>query len=181
MGLTLVQAPGRDARRQRRGPQRRRRAGAASSSCACRLPAAPAADRRQRAGRAARRPADARRILVVDDNVDVADSLAQLLELPGHEVHVGLRRAEALATARRVPRPRSCFLDIGMPGIDGYEVARRLRAEPTNCAGAVLVAVTGWGQEEDRRRAREAGFDHHLVKPVDARDIEAIIKESVVT
>jgi CheY-like chemotaxis protein len=87
------------------------------------------------------------------------------------EVHDG---AEALEVASRF-EPDIAFLDIGMPKIHGYELARRLRAQPST-ARCVLVAVTGWGQEDDRRRAREAGFDRHLVKPVDPTQIESIVE-----
>jgi signal transduction histidine kinase len=118
---------------------------------------------------------NARRILLADDNVDFANSLGQMLASRGHEVHIAYDGAEALAEADRFT-PEIAFLDIGMPKVHGYEVARRLREKLTT-SECLLVAVTGWGQEDDRRRAWEAGFDRHLVKPVDARDIEAIIKE----
>lgn len=114
-----------------------------------------------------------RRILVVDDHRDAADSLALLLRLLGAEAHVARDGPSALAAARAV-RPAVVLLDLGMPGMDGYEVARRLRREP-GWRDVVLVALTGWGQEEDRRRSREAGFDHHLVKPVDPPALEALL------
>jgi len=112
---------------------------------------------------AARGPA--RRILVADDNVDSADSLAMLLRLEGHEVEVVHDGVEAV---RRLEgfRPQFALIDIGMPKINGYEVARRTRAERWG-ASMQLIALTGWGQEQDRREALEAGFNHHLVKPVD--------------
>jgi two-component system CheB/CheR fusion protein len=106
-----------------------------------------------------------RRILVVDDNADAAESLAMLLRLEGQEVRVAHDGPSALEAARDY-RPEIAFLDIGMPGLDGYEVARRLRQEP-GLEKVVLVALTGWGQEEDRRRSREAGFDRHFIKPVE--------------
>src|SRR5438105_2366461 len=106
-----------------------------------------------------------RRILLADDNSDFASSLAAVLEARGHEVRVAHDGAEALAAAAGF-NPDFAFLDIGMPKVHGYEVARRLRDMPAT-SECVLVAVTGWGQEDDRRRAREAGFDRHLVKPVD--------------
>ena len=106
-----------------------------------------------------------RRILVVDDNCDAADSLAMLLRLAGQDVRVAYDGPAALSQ-RDEFRPELMFLDIGMPGMDGYEVAQRLRQQP-GLESLVLVAMTGWGQEEDRRRSREAGFDHHLVKPVE--------------
>jgi signal transduction histidine kinase/CheY-like chemotaxis protein len=118
-------------------------------------------------------PVQSRRILLADDNVDFATSLAALLTARGHEVRIAHDGAEALATAERF-HPDFAFLDLGMPKVHGYEVARRLRDSPgtTQC---VLVAVTGWGQEDDRQRAREAGFDRHVVKPVDPSDIETIL------
>lgn len=105
------------------------------------------------------------RILIVDDNSDSADSLALLLELDGHETHTAPDGLAALEAAERL-HPDVVLLDIGLPRMDGYEVCRRLRKEPW-CASTMLVALTGWGQHDDRRRSREAGFDHHLVKPVD--------------
>jgi PAS domain S-box-containing protein len=106
-----------------------------------------------------------RRVLVVDDNRDAADSLAVLLRLTGQEVRVAYDGPSTLAQAGEF-RPALAFVDIGMPGMDGYEVARRLRRQP-GLEDTVLVALTGWGQEEDRRRSAEAGFDCHLVKPVE--------------
>ena len=105
------------------------------------------------------------RILLADDNRDALDSLATLLQCDGHEVHTAGDGAEALAVAAEC-RPDVVLLDIGMPKLDGYEVARRIRAEPWGKA-TVLIALTGWGQDEDRRRSREVGFDSHLVKPLD--------------
>jgi PAS domain S-box-containing protein len=107
----------------------------------------------------------ASRILVVDDNADGAKGLARLLKLLGHDVRTASDGPEAIEAARAY-RPDIVLLDIGLPGIDGYEVARRLR-EDERCRSSVIIAVSGYGQEEDRRRAREAGFDHHLVKPID--------------
>jgi CheY-like chemotaxis protein len=105
-----------------------------------------------------------RRILVVDDNQDSAESLAMLLRLTGHEVHIaqdGLEAIEAAATLQ----PHVILLDIGLPRLNGYEAARRIR-EQQGHQGLTLVALTGWGQQEDRRRSQEAGFDAHLIKPV---------------
>ena len=118
-----------------------------------------------------------RRILVVDDNVDAATSLARLLSrLMGQEVRVAHDGPAALEVAGAF-RPELVLLDIGMPGMDGHEVARRLRGRP-EFERTMLVALTGWGQEADRRRSREAGFDHHLVKPVDPGALRELLDES---
>jgi PAS domain S-box-containing protein len=127
-------------------------------------PAPEAAAPRARAGQVA-----AKRVLVVDDNADAAASLSLLLRSLGHEaytVHDGLEAVQAAARFN----PDIVLLDIGMPGLDGYEVARRLRALKGERAFRI-VAITGWGQEADRQRSREAGFDQHLVKPVDPQDL----------
>jgi signal transduction histidine kinase len=110
-----------------------------------------------------------RNILIADDNQDALESLALMLRLEGHEVHCASDGEEALALAGQ-RRPEIVVLDVGMPKLDGCEVARRIRAESWG-RGAVLVALTGWGQDVDRRRSREAGFDVHLVKPVDPATI----------
>jgi CheY-like chemotaxis protein len=107
---------------------------------------------------------DGRRVMVVDDNLDSADTMAELIRIWGHDVRTANDGPSALECARGF-RPQVVLLDVGLPGMDGYELARRLRAE--GLAGTLLVSVTGYGQEEDRRRAQEAGFDHHLTKPVD--------------
>lgn len=117
---------------------------------------------------------DRRRILVADDNRDALESLAQLLSLSGHEVYQAADGVEALKEARR-SRPDLLLLDIGMPGMDGYEVARRIRLEDWG-REPVLVALTGWGQEEDRRRSREAGFDSHWVKPLDLSNLSRLLE-----
>lgn len=106
-----------------------------------------------------------RRVLVVDDNQDAADSLSMLLELMGHEVAKAYEGRAAVELAGSF-RPQLALLDIGMPEVDGYDVARRIRSQPGG-REAILVALTGWGQREHRRRAEEEGFDHHIVKPVD--------------
>jgi PAS domain S-box-containing protein len=116
-----------------------------------------------------------RRILVVDDNADTAESLALLLRREGHEVHVAHDGVAGLQAAQ-TDRPDIVFLDIGMPGMDGYEVARRLRRQP-GLRGVVLVALTGWGQEEDRERARRAGFDHHLTKPAAPETLQQLLND----
>jgi signal transduction histidine kinase/ActR/RegA family two-component response regulator len=126
----------------------------------------------------AMRPADAEprcSVLIADDNRDAADSLALLLQISGYPLHVCHSGREALALARR-ERPDALVLDIGMPGMNGYEVARQIRQEDWG-RGALLVAVTGWGQQEDRERSRAAGFDHHLTKPVDPDALQGLLAE----
>jgi CheY-like chemotaxis protein len=137
-----------------------------------------------------------KRVLVVDDNVDAAETLADLLKLWGHQVwvaHDGKRGLEAA----RAHCPEVVLLDIGMPGMDGYEVARLLRkaegerrkakeeppstspfALPLSPSKMLLVAVTGYGQAEDRQRAQAAGFDHHLTKPVEPEVVRALVAEA---
>jgi signal transduction histidine kinase/DNA-binding response OmpR family regulator len=125
-------------------------------------------------GEAARPPVGAhRRVLVVDDNADSADTLAMLARLDGHEVRTAQTGAAALEVAQAF-RPDVVLLDIGLPGMDGYEVARQLRA---GAAGApiLLAAVTGYGQEADRNRSRQAGFDLHLVKPVEPEVLRRLL------
>ncbi|MGZ8320236.1 MAG: hybrid sensor histidine kinase/response regulator, partial [Telluria sp.] len=122
---------------------------------------------------AGRSPAPGRRVLVVDDNVDAATMLAMLLEASGHEVLVDYAPGAALERAR-AKLPSACVLDIGLPEMDGCELARRLRRQP-GMERALLVAVTGYGQEHDRKKAQEAGFDHYLVKPVDVARLLGIL------
>jgi CheY-like chemotaxis protein len=110
-----------------------------------------------------------RRILVVDDNHDSADSLARLLELMGHQTAIAYDGPSAIDCAKEF-RPEVMLLDVGLPGLDGNEVARRIRAQSWG-KDMMLIAATGWGQPEDRRRSREAGFDHHMVKPIDLNDL----------
>jgi CheY-like chemotaxis protein len=114
-----------------------------------------------------------RRLLVVDDNEDAAVSLALLLRMQGHEVRVVHDGPSALAIVTSY-RPHVVLLDIGMPGMDGYEVARRLRAQP-GLESVVLAALTGWGQQDDRRRTAQAGFDHHFVKPLDVKALSSLL------
>ena len=95
----------------------------------------------------------------------MAKGMARLLKLLGHDVKTAHDGPEAIEVAR-AQRPEFVLLDIGLPGMDGYEVAARLRHEGC-CPGAVFIAISGYGQDEDRRRSKEAGFDHHLVKPID--------------
>jgi PAS domain S-box-containing protein len=117
-------------------------------------------------------------VLVVEDSRDAADSLAMLLQLWGHQVRVARDGLSGLKAARSF-RPQVVFLDIGLPGLDGYEVARRLRAEFGD--EVRLVAMTGYGQEEDRRRAREAGFDAHLVKPAEPELLQRLLADCAAT
>ena len=113
------------------------------------------------------------RVMVVDDNADAAESLAALLHILGADVHVtydGPGALEALPSFR----PAAIFLDLGLPGMDGYEIARNIRARP-EAGKTLLVALTGWGQERDRRRTEAAGFDRHLVKPADLSALQAVL------
>jgi len=125
------------------------------------------------AGKAVHQTAPLFRVLVVDDNVDAAESLAALLELDGHATRVAHGGDEALAAASEF-RPQIVFLDIGMPGKDGYEVARELRRDPRN-RDTMLVALTGWGAQDDRARSKSAGFDYHLTKPAELLAVEALL------
>jgi two-component system CheB/CheR fusion protein len=109
----------------------------------------------------------------VDDNMDAAATLADLLALWGHDVRVAHTGATAIETALSY-QPDMVLLDIGLPGMDGYEVARRLR-ECEEMRGILLVAITGYGQEEDRRRSREAALDYHLTKPVDPEALQEVL------
>ncbi|NML17716.1 response regulator [Azohydromonas caseinilytica] len=115
-----------------------------------------------------------RRVLIVDDNVDSADSLAMLLQLSGHEAHTAYDGPEGVEAAARL-QPEVVLLDLGLPGLDGCEVCRRIRQEPW-ASDALFIAVTGWGQAADKRRSQEAGFDGHLVKPVDPQALQQMIE-----
>jgi len=106
-----------------------------------------------------------RRVLIVDDNEDAANSLAMVLKLNGHETDAAYTSSDALARAAQF-KPDVVLLDIGLPGMDGYQVAQRIRELP-GLRNIRLVAVTGYGRSDDRRRARDAGFDDHLTKPVE--------------
>jgi CheY-like chemotaxis protein len=114
-----------------------------------------------------------RRVLVVDDNEDAADSLGMLLHFLGAEVKVVHDGRSALA-AMKTSKPAVVLLDLGMPEMNGLEVARRVREDPDH-KDMTLVALTGWGQREDRRRTHEAGFDYHLVKPADVSTLQSIL------
>jgi CheY-like chemotaxis protein len=115
----------------------------------------------------------ARRILVVDDNRDGADSLAMMLRVLGHDTRTAYDGVQAIEAAEKY-RPEVVLLDIGLPRMNGYEVCRHVREQAWG-EGMLIVAVTGWGQDDDRRRSREAGFDHHLVKPVDPDRLLALL------
>lgn len=119
--------------------------------------------------------APTRSILIVDDNQDAADSLGALLGLMGNEVHIAYDGEQALEMAAAL-EPQIVLMDIGLPKLNGYEAARRMRTLP-GMREALIVALTGWGQGEDRRRSREAGFDHHLVKPVALDDLQNVLMQ----
>jgi CheY-like chemotaxis protein len=123
---------------------------------------------------AARYALPRRRVLVADDNVDSAASLSLLLRHTGHETHVAYDGSDALEAAERL-RPEVALLDIGMPQLNGYEVARRIRQQAWGVQ-MTLVAVTGWGQDDDKRRAEDAGFDYHLTKPLDYATLRKILE-----
>lgn len=121
-------------------------------------------------------PQTPRRVLVVDDNADNAELLKILLQQDGHEAFMAHDGVEGLAAAERL-RPDVVLMDLGLPRINGLDACRRIRQEPWG-KRMLVVAITGWGQDVDRRRSQEAGFDHHLVKPVDARAISDLMKEA---
>lgn len=113
------------------------------------------------------------RILLVDDNVDSSEPLSLLLQSKGHDTRVAVEGREAISLAETF-EPDCVVLDLGMPGMDGFEIARTLRRQPEG-ARLVLVALTGWAGKEVRTKAAEAGFDYHLVKPVDWEELERIV------
>jgi CheY-like chemotaxis protein len=118
------------------------------------------------------------RVLVVDDNADAADSLGLLLEVAGHEVRIEYGGEAGLQAADEF-RPEVVFCDIGMPTLNGHEVAARLRRD-ARFARVPLVALTGWGTEEDKRRARDAGFDYHLTKPAGVDSLASVLTQIAV-
>ena len=173
IGLTLVrqlvQMHGGSVEAHSEGPGR-------GSEFVVRLPhfaAPPAADRPAVQDTEGSSPMGSRRVLVVDDNRDSVETMALLLHLWGHEVRTAYDGPSALALAAEY-RPDVVLLDIGLPGMNGYEVAKRLREIP-GLEKSVLVAVTGYGQESDRQRARKAGFDRHLVKPVEPTALQDLL------
>jgi CheY-like chemotaxis protein len=119
------------------------------------------------------------RILLVEDHADIADFIRMQLEMWGHEVAVAADGPAGLAAALRLP-PDIALLDVGLPGMDGYELAVRIRQEIPSAA-VRLVAMTGYGRPEDRARAAAAGFDAHLVKPVDPSDLRGIVEAEAVS
>ncbi|HSJ96026.1 MAG TPA: ATP-binding protein, partial [Myxococcota bacterium] len=135
----------------------------------------PSADAPAREPARPKRRAEGRRVLVVDDNVDAADSIAVLLRMEGHEVKTVTDAAQALASAE-VFAPSAVVLDIGLPGMDGYTLARELRKLP-RLSDALFIALTGYGQKEDQAQALAAGFHHHFIKPADPRAVHAAIVE----
>ena len=122
------------------------------------------------------RSSPTRRVLVAEDNADAAEMMRVMLGLNGHDVRVAADGAEAVAVAKTF-RPHIAFIDIGMPRLDGYEVADRIRR--MDGPPIVLVALTGWGQDEDKRRSRDAGFDHHLTKPPEPDVVQRLIAACV--
>jgi CheY-like chemotaxis protein len=113
-------------------------------------------------------------ILIADDNLDSVESLGMLLSACGYKVHLAHDGAEAVEVAVRI-QPEVVILDIGMPRLNGYDAARCIR-ELAWAADALLIAITGWGQEQDKQRSIAAGFDHHLIKPVDANELERLLQ-----
>lgn len=116
------------------------------------------------------------RMLIVDDNRDAADSLGMLMQVMGNDTRVAYDGREALAVAAQF-HPEIVLLDIGLPTLSGYEVARELRRRPGG-GSMLLIATTGWGQPSDKEQSREAGFDHHLVKPVDPATLMKVLNQS---
>ncbi len=146
------------------------------STFTVRLPLATPEQREDARGSTNRRidpPVKRRRLLVVDDNADGAEMLATMLELLGHDAEIAFDGPAALQAIRE-HRPDLVFLDIGLPGMSGYEVAERLRSDPAT-SGGILVALTGWGTDDDKRKSQEAGFDAHLTKPVGRAAIKDVL------
>jgi two-component system, sensor histidine kinase len=119
------------------------------------------------------RTSGGRKVLVIDDNADGREALRTFLELGGHRVEVAENGHDGIARALAT-RPEVALIDIGLPDLDGYTVARRLREGPAG-RSALLVALTGYGRPDDRRRALDAGFDAHLVKPVDPQELTDVL------
>ncbi len=115
------------------------------------------------------------RILVVDDNIDSAESLSEVIQMLGHQTLVGHDGLEAIRHAQTF-RPQVLLLDIGLPHVSGHEAAKRIRQQPWG-KDMLLIALSGWGQQEDRQKSREAGFDHHFVKPVDLDTLMKVVEQ----
>jgi CheY-like chemotaxis protein len=128
------------------------------------------------AGEAGGPSVEPKRVLIVDDNEQAAECLAVIVNLWGHDVRVVFQGSETIRSAREF-RPDVILLDIGLPGVDGYSLARTIRGEP-GLRDVMLVALTGFGLDEDRRRAAEAGFDRHMLKPVELDVLEALVAEA---
>jgi CheY-like chemotaxis protein/two-component sensor histidine kinase len=137
------------------------------------LPRSPVAETGPVAATFPERALQARRIMVVDDNRDIAASLALFLELEGHTVRVAHAGTEAIGLCEDF-LPEVALLDVGMPGMDGYQLAQHLRQLPA-ASRAILIAVTGWGSQADKQKAWQAGFEHHLIKPVDPDQLLALL------
>jgi CheY-like chemotaxis protein len=120
-------------------------------------------------------PGDSLRVLIVDDNVHAAESLGMIVKLWNHDAKVSFDGPEAVELAEKY-RPQVVLLDIGLPGMDGYSVARSIRSQ-SETDGVVLVAMTGYGREEDVQRSKSSGFDHHLVKPIDFTELQELLRE----
>jgi CheY-like chemotaxis protein len=133
------------------------------------VPEAPGREEKQFA------PKSSLRILIVDDNRDSADSLSMMLKIMGNDTRTAYDGEEAVAVANEF-RPAVILLDIGLPRLNGYEACRRIR-EQTKGKELVIIAQTGWGQDEDRQRTHQAGFDHHMVKPVDPQALMSLLAE----
>jgi len=168
LGKRIVELHGGTIEARSEGPGR-------GSTFVVKLPASqPAAKATEEAGRVTRHPGTTgKSVLVVEDHRDGADSLAMLLGVDGNEIHVARDGEDALEAAERL-RPDVILLDIGLPKLNGYEVCRRIREQPWG-RSISIYAITGWGQEEDRKRADEAGFDGHLVKPVKYDDVMGLL------
>ena len=174
--ITERRAPGQRSRAPEAGRSEADGATSANASCGVPLPQRGAAQDQTPTPACARKPL--RRVLLVDDDRDIAAALAMLLQLQGHPTFVAHDGAAALDAAEK-HRPDVVFLDIGMPVLSGYEVCRRLRERPY-CKDTIIVALTGRGDASDRRRTREAGFDGHLVKPVNYMAIAAVLESGAV-
>jgi CheY-like chemotaxis protein len=149
------------------------------STFSVRLPLTERAVPPERAAVASEAPAaHRRRILVVDDNEDAATSLAMLLEQLGHEVITASDGQDGVTKAAAF-RPHVVFLDLGMPKMDGVEAAKRLRTLPDG-GQTILIALTGWGQHRDLQQTREAGFDHHLLKPIEPHSLAQLFSARIV-